>query len=185
MGTKLILAGLITALAMAGTATAKPSRTVAVGKVQGTEAYLAVTYDGHRLRAYACNGSARRLPTISAWFDAPWDGRGPITVKSGGHTLELDGPTSGRLDGHRIELEPATGPAGLYEETSGHDDRDLDRARQRRDPGHDDPDEAAQAVLRGHHRERRDDRRLPLSQPTCGPPSWARRVAISVRTSPT
>ena len=119
MGTKLILAGLITALAMAGTATAKPSRTVAVGKVQGTEAYLAVTYDGHRLRAYACNGSARRLPTISAWFDAPWDGRGPITVKSGGHTLELDGPMSGRLDGHRIELEPATGPAGLYEETRG------------------------------------------------------------------
>ena len=120
MGTKLILAGLITALAMAGTATAKPSRTVAVGKVQGTEAYLAVTYDGHRLRAYACNGSARRLPTISAWFDAPWDGRGPIRVKSGGHTLELDGPTSGRLDGrHRFALAPATGPAGLYEQTSG------------------------------------------------------------------
>jgi len=120
MGTKLILAVLITALALAGTATAKPSRTVAVGKVQGTEAYLAVTYDGHRLRAYACNGSARRLPTISARFEAPWDGRSPITVKSGGHTLDLDGTASGRLDGrHRFALAPATGPAGLYEQTSG------------------------------------------------------------------
>jgi hypothetical protein len=119
MGTKLILAVLVIALAAAGSAAAKPSRTVAVGKVQGTEAYLAMTYDGHRLRAYACNGSARRLPTISAWFEAAWDGRSPVTVVSDGHRLELDGPTSGRLDGHRFELEAATAPAGLYEETSG------------------------------------------------------------------
>ena len=109
---------LIAALA-AGSAAAKPSRTVAVGKVQGTEAYLAVTYDGHRLRAYACNGSARRLPTISAWFEAPWDGRSAISVSVGGHTLKLDGPTSGRLDGHRFKLERASAPAGLYERTSG------------------------------------------------------------------
>jgi hypothetical protein len=119
MGTKLILAVVITALAAAGSAVAKPSRTVAVGKVQGTEAFIAVTYDGHRLRAYACNGSARRLPTISAWFEAPWDGRSPITVAVGGHRLAMDGPTSGRLDGHRFELERAAGPAGLYEQTSG------------------------------------------------------------------
>ena len=119
MGTKLILAVVITALAAAGSAVAKPSRTVAVGKVQGTEAYLAVTYDGHHLRAYACNGSARRLPTISTWFEAPWDGRSPITVVDGGHTLTMDGPTSGRLDGHRFELDPATGPAGLFEQTRG------------------------------------------------------------------
>ena len=119
MGTKLILAVIVIALAAAGSAAAKPSRVVAVGKVQGTEAYLAVTYDGHRLRAYACNGSARRLPTISAWFEAPWDGRSAMTVVSDGHRLELDGPTSGRLDGHRFALERATGPAGLFEETSG------------------------------------------------------------------
>ena len=119
MGTKLIFALVIAALAAAGTATAKPSRTVAVGKVQGTAAYLAVTYDGHRLRAYACDGSARRLPTISAWFEAPWDGRSPIAVTVGGHTLRRDAPTSGRLDGHRFALERATGPAGLFEQTSG------------------------------------------------------------------
>jgi hypothetical protein len=119
MGTKLTLALLIATLALAASANAKPSRTVAVGKVPGTEAYLAVTYDGHHLRAYACNGSARRLPTISAWFEAPWDGHSAITVRSGRHTLKLDGPTSGRLDGHRFLLDPASGPAGLYEQTSG------------------------------------------------------------------
>ena len=119
MGTKLILAVVITALAAAGTAVAKPSRTVAVSKVQGTEAYVAVTYDGHRLRAYACNGSARRLPTISTWFEAPWDGRSPIAVTAGGHTLRMDGPLSGRLDGHRFRLDRASGPGGLYEQVSG------------------------------------------------------------------
>jgi len=118
MGTKLILALVIVGL-LAGSAAAKPSRTVAVGKVQGTEAYLAVTYDGHRLRAYACNGSARRLATISYWFEAPWDGRSPIAVTVDGHTLRMDGPLSGRLDGHRFTLERAAGPAGLFERTSG------------------------------------------------------------------
>ena len=115
----LVILVVLIAVVAAGSAVAKPSRTVAVGKVQGTEAYLAVTYDGHMLRAYACNGSARRLPTISAWFEAPWDGRSAIAVTVGGHTLRLETPTSGRLDGHRFTLERATGPAGLFEQTSG------------------------------------------------------------------
>jgi hypothetical protein len=114
---------LIAALA-AVSATAKPSRTVAVGKVQGTEAYLAVTYDGHRLRAYACNGSARRLPTISSWFNGPWDGRRAITVVNGDVTLRIqrvhdDGSVGGRLNGHRFTLTRAKGPAALYQQTSG------------------------------------------------------------------
>ena len=120
----LVILIVLIAVLTAGSAVAKPTRTVAVGQVQGTEAYLAVTYDGHRLRAYACNGSARRLPTISTWFEAPWDGRSAITVVDGGVELRIDrvhadGRISGRLDGHRFALEPATGPAGLYEETSG------------------------------------------------------------------
>jgi hypothetical protein len=115
----LVIPIVLIAAVAAGSAVAKPARTVAVGKVQGTEAYLAVTYDGHRLRAYACNGSARRLPTISAWFEAPWDGRSPIAVTVGGHTLRLDGPLSGRLDGHRFTLDRASGPGGLYEQVSG------------------------------------------------------------------
>jgi hypothetical protein len=117
--TKLILAVLGTVALMAGPAVAKPSRTTAVGKVRGTEAYLAVTYDGVKLRAYACNGSARRLPTIAAWFEASWDGRSPITVVSGGVELRMTSRTGGTLDGHPFTLEAATGPAGLYEQTSG------------------------------------------------------------------
>jgi hypothetical protein len=111
----LVILAVLIAVVAAGSAVAKPSRTVAVGKVQGTEAYLAVTYDGHQLRAYTCDGSARRLPTLSRWFEAPWDGRSPITR----HALTMAGPVDGRLGGHRFTLEPATGPGGLYERTSG------------------------------------------------------------------
>ena len=111
----LVILTVLIAVVAAGSAVAKPSRTVAVGKVQGTETYLAVTFDGHRLRAFACSGSARRLPTISTWFDAAWDGRSPIARRA----LKMDGPLSGRLAGHRFTLEPATGPGGLYEQTSG------------------------------------------------------------------
>jgi hypothetical protein len=94
----LVILAVLIAVVAAGSAVAKPSRTVAVGKVQGTEAYLAVTYDGHDRRAFVCNGSARRLPTISGWIEAP---------------------SGGRLNGHRFTLEPASGAGGLYVETSG------------------------------------------------------------------
>jgi hypothetical protein len=110
-----LLLGILLAGLVAVPAAAKPAHTVAVGKVRGTEAFLAVTYDGHRVRAYACNGSARRPATMSTWFTAPWDGRSPITIVNGDHTLRLDGPRSGLLDGHRFALRRATGPAGLYE----------------------------------------------------------------------
>jgi hypothetical protein len=36
-----------------------------------------------------------------------------------GTKLTLDGSMRGRLNGHRFSLKPATGPAGLYERTSG------------------------------------------------------------------
>ena len=53
----------------------------------------------------------------------------PITVVNGDVELRIervhaDGRISGRLDGHRFELEPATGPAGFYEQTSGTTTRD-------------------------------------------------------------
>jgi hypothetical protein len=92
-----------------------------VGRVQGTEAYIALTHDGRRLRAYACDGSARRPATMSAWFEAPWDGRSPIAVVSADgaklrvERLHADGRISGRLEGHRFTAEPATGPAGRVE----------------------------------------------------------------------
>lgn len=119
----LVILGLVIAALVPGSAAADHG-TTAVGKVRGTEAFLAVMSDGKRLHAYACNGSARRLPTISAWFDAPWDGRSRISVTSGGVELEIervhtDGRISGRLDGHRFSLRPATGPAGLYDSNDG------------------------------------------------------------------
>jgi hypothetical protein len=96
-----------------------------VGRVQGTEAYIALTYDGRRLRAYACDGSARRPATLSAWFEAAWDGREPITIVADGARLRVErlhvaGRIAGRLDGHRFTAEPATRSAGL---------RRLDSAR--------------------------------------------------------
>ena len=111
----LVILVVLIGVVASGSAVAKPSRTVAVGKVQGTETYLAVTYDGHHLRAYACEGSARRLPTVSAWFVAPWDGSSPITRRA----LTMDGPVSGQFRGHRFALERATGPGGVYEQTTG------------------------------------------------------------------
>ena len=91
-----------------------------VGRVQGTEAFIALRYDGLRLQAYACNGSARRPATISGWFEADWDGREPVTMVSEGLRLRVErlhpgGRISGRLDGHRFTADPATGPAGLFE----------------------------------------------------------------------
>ena len=114
---------LVTAL-IAVTFAAKPGAAevprTSVGKVQGTETFLAVTHDGRTLRAYACDGSGRRLATVSAWFLAPWDGRSGVSVVSGGIELEIErvekhGRISGKLDGRRFTLARATGPAGLFE----------------------------------------------------------------------
>ena len=103
----------------AGESAAVPrSAETRVGRVRGTEAYIAVLYDGRRLRAYACDGSARRPPTVAEWFEAVWDSRAPVTMVSGGvrlrvERLDPDGRIRGRLDGHRFTATPATGPAGL------------------------------------------------------------------------
>ncbi|HWM09025.1 MAG TPA: hypothetical protein VNO82_06765 [Solirubrobacteraceae bacterium] len=91
-----------------------------VGRVQGTEAFIALRYDGRRLQAYAGDGSARRAATISGWFEAGWDGSGPVTMTSDDLRLRVtrmhaDGRISGRLDGHRFTADPATGPAGLFD----------------------------------------------------------------------
>jgi hypothetical protein len=117
----LVGAGLVAAIATTSAPRAADEPAVSVGRVQGMEAYIAVTYDGKRLWAYACDGSARRPATKSAWFEAPWDGRAPITIVStGGAKLRVehvhaDGRISGRLGGHRFTVSPATGPAGLVE----------------------------------------------------------------------
>jgi hypothetical protein len=101
-------------------AVALPRSDSRVGRVQGTEAFIAVSYDGGRLRAYAGDGSARRPATMSVSFEADWDGREPVTTVGDGVRLRVerlhpDGRISGRLDGHRFTATPATGPAGLFD----------------------------------------------------------------------
>ena len=95
-----------------------------VGRVDGTRAYIATSFDGERLRVYVCDGTKRRKATISQWFKARWDGGTPLTLISGGIELKID-PVhpDGRITGsltalsgaHAFAVEPATGPAGLYD----------------------------------------------------------------------
>jgi hypothetical protein len=97
-----------------------------VGRVAGTRAYVAVAWDGHRVRAYVCDGADGRPAAIAQWFRARWDGRTPITLAARGIELRIDrvhagGRVTGRVRGfrgsHGFTARPATGPAGLYDGT--------------------------------------------------------------------
>jgi hypothetical protein len=97
-----------------------------VGRVEGTRAFVAVAFDGRRVQAYVCDGTARRPATISQWFRAPWHGRRPLTLVHDGVELRLDPVhADGRITGrvlafsgpHAFTVRPATGPAGLYDGT--------------------------------------------------------------------
>lgn len=99
-----------------------------VGQVAGTRAYIAVSYDGERLRVYVCDGTRKRKATISQWFKARWDGLTPLTLVRNGIELTLnpvgaDGRITGELTAfsgpHAFAVEPSSGPAGLYDGTDG------------------------------------------------------------------
>ena len=95
-----------------------------VGRVAGTQAYVALAFDGRRLRAYVCDGADGRPPAIAQWFRGRWDGRSAIVLAVGGVELRIDrvhpdGRITGRLRGfggsHAFTARPAAGPAGLYD----------------------------------------------------------------------
>lgn len=95
-----------------------------VGRVDGTRAYIATSFDGKRLRVYVCDGTKRRKATISQWFKGRWDGRMPLTLVRDDIELKLDpvlpdGRISGTLTAfsgpHAFTVAPVTGPAGLYD----------------------------------------------------------------------
>src|SRR5262245_43440588 len=95
-----------------------------VGRVDGTRAYIAASFDGKRLRVYVCDGTKRSKATLSEWFKARWDGRTPLTLTKNGIELRLDPVLpDGRITGsltafsgpHAFTVSPATGPAGLYD----------------------------------------------------------------------
>ena len=94
-----------------------------VGPVDDSRAFVAVETDGSRVRAYVCDGTAKRGASISQWFRGRWDRKGPVTLRAGGRTLRLRPTTDGRITGRLIQdgtsntftAVPAKGPAGLYE----------------------------------------------------------------------
>jgi hypothetical protein len=97
----------------------KPLPETSVGRVDGSRAFLAFSVKGGKLRVYVCDGTLKRDATISTWFRHRWDGRRALTLRAGGHTLEIDavrraGRISGRLDGARFRVRPASGKAGLF-----------------------------------------------------------------------
>ena len=88
-----------------------------VGRVDGTRAFLGVSLDGKRLRAYVCDGTAKRKATILQWFNGRRDGRRPLRLRAGGHALQITsrragGVIRGRLDSDAFELRPVSGSAG-------------------------------------------------------------------------
>jgi hypothetical protein len=93
---------------------------------------------------------------------------------------------SGRLDGHRFALARATGPAGLSEQTSGTTTETsivLGNGEIRGTMAETRPRKCLAVLVSDLDRAGVCDG-VRLSQPTCGPPSWARRVAISVTARP-
>jgi len=48
-----------------------------VGRVEGSEMFIAVLDDGTNVRAYLCNGTVDE-GTLDLWFDGSWDGAGPV-----------------------------------------------------------------------------------------------------------
>ena len=92
----------------------EPLPETSVGRVDGTSAFIAISLRGERLRAYVCDGTLTRDPTISTWFRARWDGERPLTLRRGGHTLRVTPRLRGRFDGHRFRTRAVDAPAGLW-----------------------------------------------------------------------
>jgi hypothetical protein len=92
----------------------EPLPHTSVGRVDGTKAFIAISLRGDRLRAYVCDGTLERDPTISTWFRSRWDRRSTLTLHRGGHTLRVKPGLRGRLDGHPFRARAATMPAGLF-----------------------------------------------------------------------
>ena len=91
----------------------EPLPNVRVGRVAGTQAFIAVSREGSRVRVYVCDGTLRRDATVSVWFRGRAKAR---TYRSGEHTLRFDG-NRGRFDGRRFRLRRAPAPAGLFQGT--------------------------------------------------------------------
>jgi hypothetical protein len=106
------------ALAVRGPLTALPD--ARVGKIAGTRAFVGLSLDRGRVRAYVCDGTLKRDATISQWFKGRWDGSSALALTAGGLELRVDaGGRTGELiqDGtsNTLRLRSVTAPAGLFE----------------------------------------------------------------------
>ena len=110
-----------------------------VGRVDGTRAFLGVSLDGKRLRAYVCDGTAKRKATILQWFNGRRDGRRPLRLRAGGHLLQITSRRAGgvirgrllpcvraasgqrerRRRGYREAISPANSPRGSLARARG------------------------------------------------------------------
>jgi hypothetical protein len=101
-----------------------------VGRVEGSEMFIAVLDDGTNVRAYLCNGTVDE-GTLDLWFEGSWDGAGSVTLRAAklALTIERSGEAyTGRLrtaDGKQFGFtaaEPQDEAAGLLK----HERRDPD-----------------------------------------------------------
>ena len=87
-----------------------------VGRVDGTRAFLGVSWTASGCAPTCGDGTANRNATISQWFNGRWDGSRPLRLRAGGHLLQI---TSRRAGGvirgacsHAFGLRPVSGSAG-------------------------------------------------------------------------
>jgi hypothetical protein len=124
----------------ADTATTPPSSAIerplervdgaAVGRVEGSEMFIAVLDDGTNVRAYLCNGTVDE-GTLDLWFDGSWDRSGPVTTLRAAKlalTIERSG------DGYTGELHTADGKQFAFTATVPQDEAAGLLKLQRHDP---------------------------------------------------
>jgi hypothetical protein len=76
----------------------------AVGRVEGSEMFIAILANGTTVRAYLCNGTVDE-GTLDLWFEGSWNRRGPVTLRA--EKLALTIERSG--EGYSGQLHTADG----------------------------------------------------------------------------
>jgi hypothetical protein len=108
----------------------------AVGRIEGTENFIAVVEEDGEVRAYLCNGTFANQETLTAvWFRGAWDGEASATLTASGMTLSIERTEDGyrgeltTRDGKHFEFaagEPDDEAAGLYRVEEEVGDRVID-----------------------------------------------------------
>jgi hypothetical protein len=93
----------------------------AVGRVEGSEMFIAIITDGTSVRAYLCNGTVDE-GTLDLWFEGSWHGSGQATLRAAKLALTIERSGAGytgqlhTADGKQLAFtaaEPRDDAAGL------------------------------------------------------------------------